>query len=239
MAMYGTCALYAGQLTLQAHTDKIKYLLLFQGKNGYTNASKSYVTPILSVLLDQWKSCLTDITYSVLSPNLSTYLGSQTWAGQRSRYSYQLQAGRSGDRIPVEARFSVPVQTGPGAHPSLLYNGYRVFPGGKERPGRDADPSPPSSAVGHGRVELYLCSPYGSYGLYRASVPVQGCTLPYLTDHCRFGFHQKSLSTESKNNQIRLTSFRNPLYPLPCTEFDSNASCNFQDTKRWNEKFNG
>jgi hypothetical protein len=30
---------------------------------------------------------------------------------------------------------------------SLLYNGYRVFPGGKERPGRDADPSPPSSAV--------------------------------------------------------------------------------------------
>ena len=30
---------------------------------------------------------------------------------------------------------------------SLLYKGYRVFPGGKERPGPDADPSPPSSAV--------------------------------------------------------------------------------------------
>ena len=30
---------------------------------------------------------------------------------------------------------------------SLLYNGYRVFPGCKERPGRDADPSPSSSAV--------------------------------------------------------------------------------------------
>jgi len=30
---------------------------------------------------------------------------------------------------------------------SLLYNGYRVFPGGKERPGHDADPSPTSSAV--------------------------------------------------------------------------------------------
>ena len=29
-----------------------------------------------------------------------------------------------------------------------LYNGYRVFPGGKERPGRDADSSPSSSAVG-------------------------------------------------------------------------------------------
>jgi len=31
--------------------------------------------------------------------------------------------------------------------PSFLYNGYRAFPGGKERPGRDADPSPPSSVV--------------------------------------------------------------------------------------------
>jgi hypothetical protein len=30
--------------------------------------------------------------------------------------------------------------------PSLLYNGYRVFPGGRKRPGRNADPSPPSSA---------------------------------------------------------------------------------------------
>jgi hypothetical protein len=35
----------------------------------------------------------------------------------------------------------------PWGPPSPLYNWYRVFPGGKERPGRDADPSPPSSAV--------------------------------------------------------------------------------------------
>ena len=51
---------------------------------------------------------------------------------------------------------------------------------GKERPGRDADPSPPSSAVGHERVELYLYSPYGPYGLYRASVPVQRCILSFF-----------------------------------------------------------
>ena len=31
--------------------------------------------------------------------------------------------------------------------PNPLYMGYRVFPGGKEQPGRDAVPSPPSSAV--------------------------------------------------------------------------------------------
>jgi hypothetical protein len=32
-------------------------------------------------------------------------------------------------------------------------------------------------------VELHLYSPYGPYGLYRASVPVQGYTLP-LPYHC-------------------------------------------------------
>ena len=75
----------------------------------------------------------------------------------------------------------------PWSPPSLLYNGYLVFPGCKQLPGRDADPSPPSSAVGHERVELYLYSPYGSYGQYRASVPVQGCTLPlYGISICTF-----------------------------------------------------
>jgi len=43
--------------------------------------------------------------------------------------------------------------------PSLLYNGNRVFPGGKVRPGREADPSPPSSAQVYNRVEVYLYSP--------------------------------------------------------------------------------
>jgi hypothetical protein len=48
---------------------------------------------------------------------------------------------------------------------------------GKERPGHDADPSTPFQCRGHERVELYFYSLYGPYGLYRASVPVQGCTL--------------------------------------------------------------
>jgi len=78
--------------------------------------------------------------------------------------------------------------------PSLLYNGYRVFPRCKERPGRDADPSTllvswsrksrailvlplwavrPVQSLSACTVQLYLYSPYWPYSLYRASVPVQ------------------------------------------------------------------
>ena len=89
------------------------------------------------------------------------------------------------DRIPVGGEIFRTCPDRPWGPPSLLYNGYRVFPGGKERPGREADPSPPSSAVGHERVEPNLYSPYGPYGLYRASVPVQGCTLP-LPFTCKY-----------------------------------------------------
>ena len=39
------------------------------------------------------------------------------------------------------------------------HNGYWVFPGGKVWPGRDALPSPPSSADVKNRVELYLYPP--------------------------------------------------------------------------------
>jgi len=41
------------------------------------------------------------------------------------------------------ARFSAPVQTGPGAHPASCTMGT----GSKERPGSDADTSPPSSTM--------------------------------------------------------------------------------------------
>jgi hypothetical protein len=40
-------------------------------------------------------------------------------------------------------------------------------------------PLTPFQCRGHERVEQYLYSLYGPYGLYRASVPVPGCTLPY------------------------------------------------------------
>ena len=49
----------------------------------------------------------------------------------------ELRDGRSVDRIPVRAKFSAPVQTGPGAHRASCTMGNRVYPVGKERPARD------------------------------------------------------------------------------------------------------
>jgi hypothetical protein len=46
----------------------------------------------------------------------------------------------------------------PWGPPSLLYNGYRVLPGGRKQPGLDAEPSPllvPWSKI---RIELYFYS---------------------------------------------------------------------------------
>jgi hypothetical protein len=60
-------------------------------------------------------------------PGLIAYLE----PGRRSQYSDSLRARRSGDRIPVGAKFSAPIQTGSEAPLNLLYKGYRVFPGGK------------------------------------------------------------------------------------------------------------
>ena len=57
-------------------------------------------------------------------------------------------------------RFSAPVQTGPGVHPTSCTMGTGSFPAVK-RPGRGVDHPPPSSAEDEGRVELYIYSPSG------------------------------------------------------------------------------
>ena len=70
------------------------------------------------------------------------------------------------------ARFSAPVQTGPGAHPASYTTGTVSFPGVK-RPGRGVDHPPPYSAVVKERVELDL------YTLSGPSWPVLGRPLPF------------------------------------------------------------
>jgi hypothetical protein len=95
------------------------------------------------------------MTLYVYIANLFYFLEEPITAGEVSRYDDCPRAGRSGDRIPVEARFSAPVPTGPEAHQASCTMGTGSFLGVK-RPGRDADPLPPSSAEVKNRVELYL-----------------------------------------------------------------------------------
>ena len=74
--------------------------------------------------------------------------------GRLSRYSESLRAGRSGDRIPLEAKYSAPVQTGPGAHqPHVRVLG--SFPRVK-RPVRAADHPPSLTTV---KVTKYSYTP--------------------------------------------------------------------------------
>ena len=70
------------------------------------------------------------------------------------------------------ARFSAPVQPGPGASPASCTMGTGSFPGVK-RPGRGADHPPTSKCRGHERVGLYLYSPSGP------SWPVIGRTFTF------------------------------------------------------------
>ena len=92
------------------------------------------------------------------------------------------------------ARFSVPLQTGSVAHPASRTMGTGSFPGVKSGRGVTLTTHPlllpwsrkntatpllplwvvrPVQSLSACTVQLYLYSPYGPYGLYRASVPVQ------------------------------------------------------------------
>ena len=75
-------------------------------------------------------------------------------------------------------RFSAPVQTGPGAHPASCTMGTGSFPGAKSGRGVTLTPHLLLVPWSIKSRAIYLYSIYGPYGLYRASLPVQGCTLP-------------------------------------------------------------
>jgi hypothetical protein len=83
-------------------------------------------------------------TLSELNQNKST-------SGSAQSVQYLTTDWTAGVRSPTEAEdFSsnLCIQTGSGAHPASYTVGTGgSFPGGKARPGRDADHSPPSSVV--------------------------------------------------------------------------------------------
>jgi hypothetical protein len=101
-----------------------------------------------------------------------------------------LRAGRSGNRIPVGAKFFAQVQTGPGAQPVSCTMGTGSFPGRKAARAWCWPPTP-FWGRGHEWVEIYLCSPSGPLE------PVIGRTLLYFYSTSGIqiimqGFHQYS-----------------------------------------------
>ena len=121
---------------------------------------------------------------------------------------------------PVEARFSASVQTGPGSHPASCTMSTGSFLGVKSGRGVTLTPHPllvprsrksraipllplwavrPVQCLGACTVELYLYFPYGPYGLYRSSVPVQGCTLLFYIIKLRANYVKRVDSSRNKN----------------------------------------
>jgi hypothetical protein len=70
-----------------------------------------------------------------------------------------LRAGRSGDRIPVRARFFAPFQTGPGAHPASCTMGTGSFPGVASGRVVTLAPHPLLVPRSENRLGLHLYSP--------------------------------------------------------------------------------
>jgi hypothetical protein len=84
------------------------------------------------------------------------------------RDSDSLPPGRSGDRTPVGGQMLHPLPDRPWGPPALLYNGYRVCPGGKTAGECRSPPIPPGAEVKE-RVELYLYPFWAFVASYRVN----------------------------------------------------------------------
>jgi hypothetical protein len=99
-------------------------------------------TQNISLLLSEKKSELFSFIILNIRQITSTFSGPVSVVGIATGYGL--------DGPGIKSRWGEIFRTCPDrpwCPPSHLYNGYRVFPRGKERPGRDADPSPTSNAV--------------------------------------------------------------------------------------------
>ena len=87
----------------------------------------------------------------------------------------------------MEARVSALVQTDPGAQPASC----TIVPGlsrGKERPVRDADPLPPSSAVVKKRLGYICTPPMGRTACTDLQCLYKGALYPFFTLRGNAGF---------------------------------------------------
>jgi len=134
----------------------------------------SYIIGCILCFQKCWHFIETTLMFLCILRLLHTFIANISWVGQGSAVGVATCYGLHGSGIESwrRARFSTPIQTGPGAHPAS----YTVGPGfflGVKWPGRDVDHPLPSCAEVKERVEWYLYSPSGP------SWPVPGWTLPF------------------------------------------------------------
>jgi hypothetical protein len=113
----------------------------------------------------------------------------------------------------------------PWCPPSLLYNGYRVFPGGKERPGRDADPSPPSSAVVMKEYNYIFTPPTGRTVCTEPQCVYNGALYLYFYMHSIY-MHNRALYTYI-NVRTYIHLHLKPLHQL-CSWSGHGPACNMR-----------
>ena len=101
---------------------------------------------------------------------------------------------RSGDRIPVGARLSAPIQAGFGTHPAFCIIGTGCFPR------RGVNHLPPSSADVEERVWVYMYSPTGPSGLlFGDRLAVDGLTVTHGEVHSHIVATYRWQSDVNKN----------------------------------------
>ena len=148
--------------------NNIQGTLLMSG-GTYTFTELKTVNPAYDT------TCKTKLDNNVFFFNTEFYDHVPMLMGRDSSVGIATRYGRDGPAIESRwgARFSAPVQIGPGPYPASHTMGAGSFSGVK-RPGRDVDHPPPSSAEVKVRVWLYLYSRFGP------SWPILGKTLLLL-----------------------------------------------------------
>ena len=136
---------------LKGTNETNNYIVIYSGVNRSTRAqagiriwiNKSIKNTIINYTC--WSESIIEVKPNIVRANLSLFDSTP------SRYSDWLRVGRSGDRIPVGARFSAPVQTDPEAHPGSCKMGTGSSPG--VRCGRGVTLTPHPLLVPRSKIE--------------------------------------------------------------------------------------
>jgi len=100
----------------------------------------------------------------------------------------------------------------------ILYNGYPIFPGGKKRAGRDADPSLPSRALVKKEYSYTSTPPMGRTACTETQCLLRGAL--YLTLP-----HHYDLNRKIKQRRREKTSYSEPEFNCPLYSLHFRNSC--------------